>query len=57
VRGCVAGDHGDLDRAGTSRAALEAATAEHAASAARAAERLFEGFATRAGLVAVASRV
>ena len=57
VRDWVAEDHGDLDRAGTSRAALEAATAEHAASAARAAEKLFDGFAARAGLVAVASRV
>jgi hypothetical protein len=36
---------------------VEAATAEHAASAARAAEALFDGFAARAGLVAVASRV
>ena len=35
---------------------LDAATAEHAASAARAAEKLFDGFAARAGLVAVASR-
>jgi GMP synthase-like glutamine amidotransferase len=53
----AASDHGDLGRAGTSRAALEAGTAEHAASAGRAAETLFEGFAARAGLVAVASRV
>jgi GMP synthase-like glutamine amidotransferase len=57
VRDWVASDHGQLERAGTSRAALEAATAEHAASAARAAEKLFDGFAARAGLVAVASRV
>ena len=43
-------DHGDLDRAGVTREALDADTAEHAAHAARAAETLFDGFATRAGL-------
>jgi GMP synthase-like glutamine amidotransferase len=57
IRDWAVTDHGDLDRAGVSRAQLEAATAEHAAGAARAAETLFDGFATRAGLVAVASRV
>jgi GMP synthase-like glutamine amidotransferase len=57
VRDWIADDHGHLDRAGTTRAALDAATAEHAAAAAGAAERLFDGFAARAGLVAVASRV
>jgi GMP synthase-like glutamine amidotransferase len=57
VRDWIADDHGHLDRAGTTRAALDAATAEHAATAAGAAERLFDGFAARAGLVAVASRV
>ena len=56
VRDWAEQDHGDLDRAGITRAALETATAEHAATAARAAETLFDGFAARAGLVAVASR-
>ena len=37
--------------------ALDAATRRHAAAAAQAAEKLFDGFAARAGLVAVASRV
>jgi GMP synthase-like glutamine amidotransferase len=50
-------DHGDLERAGTTREALAADTRRHAAAAARAADRLFDGFASRAGLVAVASRV
>ena len=36
---------------------LDAATRRHAAAAARSADRLFDGFAARAGLVAVASRV
>jgi GMP synthase-like glutamine amidotransferase len=48
-------DHGDLARAGTTRERLDADTAEHAAHAARAATTLFDGFAARAGLVAVAS--
>jgi GMP synthase-like glutamine amidotransferase len=50
-------DHGDLARAGTTLEALEAGTRRHAAAAAEAADRLFDGFAARAGLVAVASRV
>jgi GMP synthase-like glutamine amidotransferase len=50
-------DHGDLERAGLAREALDSATARHAATAARHAHRLFDGFAARAGLVAVASRV
>jgi GMP synthase-like glutamine amidotransferase len=50
-------DHGDLARAGITRAQLDAATAQHGADAARAAETLFDGFAARAGLVVVASRV
>jgi GMP synthase-like glutamine amidotransferase len=50
-------DHGDLGRAGVTLEALEAATRRHAAEAASAAETLFDGFAARAGLVAVASRV
>jgi GMP synthase-like glutamine amidotransferase len=57
VRDWADEDHGDLDRAGSTREALDAATAEHAANAARAAEKLFDSFAARAGLVAVASRV
>jgi GMP synthase-like glutamine amidotransferase len=57
VRDWAEEDHGDLDRAGVTREALDAATAEHASNAARAAETLFDSFATRAGLVAVASRV
>jgi GMP synthase-like glutamine amidotransferase len=57
VRDWAADDHGDLERAGITREALDAATAQHAAAAARAAETLFDGFAARAGLVAVASRV
>jgi GMP synthase-like glutamine amidotransferase len=50
-------DHGDLARAGTTVEALDSATRRHAAAAAAAAERLFDGFAARAGLVAVASRL
>jgi GMP synthase-like glutamine amidotransferase len=50
-------DHGDLERAGSTREALDDATRRHAGAAARAAETLFDGFAARAGLVAVASRV
>jgi GMP synthase-like glutamine amidotransferase len=50
-------DHGDLRRAGTTLPELDEATRRHAARAARAAETLFDGFAARAGLVAVASRV
>jgi GMP synthase-like glutamine amidotransferase len=53
----TANDHGDLARAGTTVEALDAATRRYAAGAARAADRLFDGFAARAGLVAVASRV
>jgi GMP synthase-like glutamine amidotransferase len=53
----AANDHGDLTRAGTTLEALEAATRRHSEQAARAAETLFDGFAARAGLVAVASRV
>jgi GMP synthase-like glutamine amidotransferase len=47
-------DHGDLERAGVSAAELD--PAPHATQAARAAETLFDGFAARAGLAAVASR-
>ena len=50
-------DHGDLERAGTTLRALQEATRRHGARAATAAETLFDGFAARAGLVAVASRV
>ena len=51
-------DHGDLDTRRRSRdAQLDAATVRHGERAARAAETLFDGFAARAGLVAVASRV
>jgi sialic acid synthase SpsE len=53
----AANDHGDLKRAGTTLEALQAATRRHSEHAAHAAERLFDGFAARAGLVAVASRV
>jgi GMP synthase-like glutamine amidotransferase len=56
VRDWAADDHGDLERAGTTRDALDAATRRHAGPAARAADRLFDGFAARAGLVALASR-
>jgi GMP synthase-like glutamine amidotransferase len=49
-------DHGDLERAGITREELDAQTARHAGPAARAASALFDGFAARAGLVAVASR-
>ena len=47
-------DHKDMERAGVSAADLD--PAPYAADAARAAEILFDGFAARAGLVAVASR-
>jgi len=57
VRDWMVDDHGDLERAGTTLEALDAGTRRHAAAAARAADRLFDGFAARAGLVAVASRV
>ena len=50
-------DHGDLERAGITRQQLDDGTARHADRAARAAATLFDGFAARAGLVAVASRV
>jgi GMP synthase-like glutamine amidotransferase len=49
--------HGDLERAGITLQALDEATRRHAANAARAADTLFDGFAARAGLVAVASRM
>jgi GMP synthase-like glutamine amidotransferase len=49
-------DHGDLERAGIAREALDADTERYAGVAARAATTLFDGFAARAGLVAVASR-
>jgi len=57
VRDWAEQDHGDLERAGITRSELETATTQHAATAARSAAKLFDGFATRAGLVAVASRV
>jgi hypothetical protein len=57
VRDWAANDHGDLDRAGTTVDELDVATRRHAAAAARAADRLFDGFAARSGLVSVASRV
>ena len=57
VRDWTVNDHGDRDRAGTTLEALEQATRRPAAAAARAADRLFDGFAARAGLVAVASLV
>jgi GMP synthase-like glutamine amidotransferase len=47
-------DHADMERAGVTAADLD--PAPHAEAAARAAEILFDGFAARAGLVAVASR-
>ncbi len=47
-------DHADLERAGVTAEDLD--PAPHAERAARAAEILFDGFAARAGLVAVASR-
>jgi GMP synthase-like glutamine amidotransferase len=47
-------DHADLERAGVTREAL--APGPYKERAARAAEILFDGFAARAGLVAVASR-
>ncbi len=56
VAGWAESDHGDLARAGIAREELDAGTAAHAAAAERAAEILFDGFAARAGLVAVASR-
>ncbi len=49
-------DHGDLERGGITPEELDAATARHGDAAARAAAILFDGFAARAGLVAVASR-
>jgi GMP synthase-like glutamine amidotransferase len=55
VSGWAANDHGDLERAGITRGQLDEGTARHAERAARAAMTLFDGFATRAGLVAVAS--
>jgi GMP synthase-like glutamine amidotransferase len=57
VAGWAASDHGDLARAGVTRETLDAATTRHAAHAQRAAEALFDGFAARAGLARVASRV
>jgi GMP synthase-like glutamine amidotransferase len=50
-------DHGDLERAGITQQQLDDATERHGERAARAAATLFDGFAARAGLVAVASRV
>ena len=50
-------DHGDLERAGITRDELDDGTVRHGERAARAAATLFDGFAARAGLVAVASRV
>jgi GMP synthase (glutamine-hydrolysing) len=47
-------DQANLERAGVDPAELDATP--HAVVAARAAERLFDGFAARAGLVAIASR-
>ena len=47
-------DHEDMRRAGVTREDLD--PAPHAQRAAQAAETLFDGFAARAGLVAVASR-
>ena len=58
VRGWADDDHGDLERAGTHASRSWTPPRDrHAAAAARAAETLFDGFAARAGLVAVASRV
>lgn len=53
VAGWSSTDHEDMRRAGVTAAELD--PAPYAASAARAAEILFDGFAARAGLVAVAS--
>ncbi|MDA0179883.1 gamma-glutamyl-gamma-aminobutyrate hydrolase family protein [Solirubrobacter phytolaccae] len=53
VAGWTRADHEDLARAGVTAADLD--PQPHAAEAARAAEVLFDGFAARAGLVAVAS--
>ena len=53
VAGWAKTDHADLQRAGVTAADLD--PEPHAARAARAAEILFDGFAARAGLVAVAS--
>ena len=50
-------DHGDLERAGITQQQLDDGTARHGERAAQAAATLFDGFAARAGLVAVASRV
>ena len=50
-------DHGDLERAGITQQQLDAGTVRHGERAAQAAATLFDGFAARAGLVAVASRV
>jgi GMP synthase-like glutamine amidotransferase len=46
----------DLELAGATAEAVFAATEQHAAAAAAAAARLFDGFAARAGLPALASR-
>jgi GMP synthase-like glutamine amidotransferase len=54
VEGWARSDHEDLQRAGVTREDLD--PAPYAANAAQAAEILFDGFAARAGLVAVASR-
>ena len=49
VGGWANNDHGDLARVALTRAELDAATARHAPSAARAADLLFDGFAARRG--------
>ena len=54
VEGWSRSDHEDMRRAGVTREELD--PAPHAEIAARAAEILFDGFAARAGLVAIASR-
>lgn len=55
VRRWADSDHEDLRRAGVTAADLD--PGPHAETAARAADVLFDGFAARAGLVPVASRV
>lgn len=54
VAGWARSDHEDMARAGVTAQDLD--PAPHAEAAAQAAEILFDGFAARAGLVAVASR-
>lgn len=55
VAGWAASDHPDMERAGVTAADLD--PTPHAGRAAQSAEILFDGFAARAGLVAVASRM